>query len=314
MAPKRRLIAMTGTPLTTPLDSYAYCSLINPNAYASKKLFEATHVKKRDFFDNPVEYKDEEQLNANFLHNSARVFRREVNKDLIEPIYTPIPYELEPSHKKVYDQLAEEALLEISGKEISADTEQKLQIMLQQIIIGYEYLFENQDERVSARKKVKALELLEQLMYELDGRKLIIYAYYQNTIKVLKQFCQKWHAVEIYGGMSDRVRQANLDTFIKNSDCQILIGQPKSMGVGLDNLKTVCADVLFLELPLVANDFTQAVGRVDRNGQTERCHIRVACANGTLQVRRQAALLNKDAVANKIQLTYRDLRDWIFGA
>lgn len=314
MVPKRRLIAMTGTPLTTPLDSYAYCSLINPDAYASKKLFEAVHIEERDFYNRAVTYKDEAQLNANFLYNSARVFRREVNKDLIEPIYTPIPYELEPSHKKVYDQFAEEALLEINGNEISAATVQKLQIMLQQIIVGYECLFENQDERAEARKKVKAFELLEQIISELAGRKLIIYAYYQNTIKILKQFCQKWHAVEIYGGMSDRVRQANLDTFIKNSDCQILIGQPKSMGVGLDNLKTVCADVLFLELPLVANDFTQAVGRVDRNGQTERCHIRVACANGTLQVRRQAALLNKDAVANKIQLTYRDLRDWIFGA
>ena len=65
---------------------------------------------------------------------------------------------------------------------------------------------------------------------------------------------------------------------------------------------------------MIAKDFIQAVGRIDRNGQKEVCRVRVASAKGTLQVRRQESLLAKDSEANKIQLTYKDLRDWIFGS
>ena len=68
----------------------------------------------------------------------------------------------------------------------------------------------------------------------------------------------------------------------------------------------------------MAKDFIQAVGRIDRNGQKERCHVRLAVAEGTVQVRRQKTLLDKDVQANRIQnptkMTKQDLQDWIYGA
>jgi SNF2 family DNA or RNA helicase len=311
---ERKLILMTGTPLSTPLDAYAYTSFTNPDAYLSQKFFEAQHVEGRDMFDTVTGWKNEDQLNANFLFNSARVFRRDIDPNLPEVKYASVIYELDKSHKKAYDELAENALLECEGQRIGADTIQKLHIMLQQIIVGYEFYFPEGKPRQAARKKVKAFELIEQIMSELDGRKLIIYAYYQNTIKALKEFCKPWNAVEIYGSMTAKARENNLNSFTKDDKCQILIGQPLSMGSGLDSLKNVCRDILFLELPMVPKDFTQAVGRIDRNGQTEICRVRVACAKGTLQVRKQAALLAKDEEANRVQHSYKDLRDWLFGA
>ena len=214
---------------------------------------------------------------------------------------------------EAYRKLAEMELLEVEGREIDMTTIQKLNTTLQQIIIGYEEYFETPEERSRARKMVVGFDLLEEVMRSLGDRKLIVFAYYKKAIEALKDFGSKYGAVAVYGGMSDGQRNQALDRFVNDSDCRLLVGQPLSMGSGLDTLKDVCSDILFLELPMVAKDFEQAVGRIDRNGQKNHCHVRIAVAEGTLQVRRQKTLLDKDQTANKVQMSHRDLRDWIFG-
>ena len=313
MKPQRNLILMTGTPLTTPADVYGYTQFTFPGAYSSRTFFEVDHVEGKDMFGNITGWKNEDRLNRNFLYNSARVFRREIDPDLPPVTYEPIVYELAPEHKAAYDRLAEQALLEIADKKLDALTVQMLNSMLQQIIIGYEGYFETEAERRKARAKVAGFELLDEIMASMGERKLIVYAYYQKAIEALVQHGAQYHAVGINGAMTGKKREYNLHTFVSDPKCRLLVGQPLSMGSGLDNLKDVCSDVLFLELPMIAKDFTQAVGRIDRNGQQQHCHVRVAVADGTLQVRRQKALLDKDEQANKIQLSHKDLRDWIYG-
>lgn len=310
--PKRNLILMTGTPLTTPADSYGYCRFTNPTAYKSRTWFDAQHVGNRDHFENVIQWRNEDAMKENFLFNAARVFRREIDPDLPEVTYEPIVYELNPDHMRMYKQLAQEQLLQLEGQEITAMTVQKLNATLQQVIIGYPN-FAPESARETAMKDTAGLQLLDEVMASLGERKLIVYAYYQAAINTLLTHCQKYQGVALYGGMSDKQREHSLNQFINNPDCRVLIGQPLSMGSGLDTLKDVCSDVLFLELPMVAKDFTQAVGRIDRNGQKQHCHVRVAAADGTLQMRRQKMLLDKDQVANEIQLTFKDLRDLIFG-
>ncbi|MRN38573.1 hypothetical protein CRG49_002065 [Neisseria sp. N95_16] len=313
MKPVRHLILMTGTPLTTPMDVFGYTRFTYPQAYYSQAWFEAAHVVERDMHDNVTKWKDKELLQENFLHNAARVFRREIDEDLPQVTYEPITYSLTPEHKAAYNQLAELAMTEVEGKKLSATTVQKLNTMLQQIIIGYEGFFETDSQKKKARKKVAGFDLLDEVMDSLGTRKLIVFAYFQKSITALKDHGSKYNAVAIYGGMTDKQRQEALSQFLEDEACRLLIGQPLSMGSGLDSLKDVCSDILFLELPMIAKDFEQAVGRIDRNGQKERCHVRIATAKGTLQVRRQKALLDKDEQANEIQLNMKDLRDWIYG-
>lgn len=313
MTPKRNLILMTGTPLTTKRDVYGYCRFTNPNAYPSQAWFDADHVEGTDIFGAVTGWKNEDRMQKNFLYNAARAFRRELNSDLPDVIYEPIFYELEKEHKEAYDELAENALLELEGARLDATTVQKLNTLLQQIIIGYEGFFDTRKQKLAARKKVAGFELLDTVMDQLGDRKLLVFAYYQVAIQALLEHGEKYKAVALYGGLSDKARNQALDTFTQDPECRLLIGQPLSMGSGLDSLKTVCSDILFLELPMVAKDFTQAVGRIDRNGQTQTCHVRVATAEGTLQVRRQKVLLDKDEEAGEVQLTYKHLRDWIYG-
>ena len=319
MSGHRNLILMTGTPITTPMDAYGYCRLLNPDAYPTKGFFEAVHVAGRDMFDGVTAWAEEEKLQANFLYNGARAFRREIDQDLPEVTYEPMYYKLHPEHYAKYKQLAQEAFLEIEdGESVDFLTQSALNNALQQVIIGYEQYFETEAERKKARTKVAAFELLDTVMESLGERKLIVYAYYQKAILALTEHGQQYGAVAVNGAMTSTQRERNIERFMTDPSCRLLIGQPLSMGSGLDGLKNVCSDVLFLELPMVAKDFIQAVGRIDRNGQKERCHVRLAVAEGTVQVRRQRTLLDKDVQANRIQnptkMTKQDLQDWIYGA
>ena len=143
-----------------------------------------------------------------------------------------------------------------------------------------------------------------------------MFAWYKNSIDTILEHSSKYGAVAVNGTLTTKQRNENIDKFVNDPDCKMLIGQPLSMGSGLDSLKDVCSDILFLELPMVSKDFVQAVGRIDRNGQQNRCHVKIAVANKTVQVRRQEALLRKDEVANVVQnppINYKNLRDWIYG-
>lgn len=315
----RNLILMTGTPLTTPADVYGYCRLIHPDAYPTQGFFDAQHVEGRDMFNGVTGWKAEDVLQRNFMHNGARAFRREIDQNLPEVTYEPIFYEMHPDHYAKYRQLAEQAFLEVGdGETVDFLTQSALNNALQQVIVGYEQYFETEAEQLKARAKVAAFELLDTVMESMPGRKLIVFAYYQKAIAALTAHGQKYGAVAVNGAMPAKQREANLDRFVNDSECRLLIGQPLSMGSGLDTLKDVCHEILFLELPMVAKDFIQAVGRIDRNGQRERCRVMLAVAEGTVQVRRQKTLLDKDEQANRIQnpkaMTKQDLRDWIFGA
>lgn len=321
---KRNLILMTGTPLAKPEDAYGYLRLIAPEIYPTKAIFNAAHIAGRDYFDNPTGYKNEDGLNFSFMTNGARVFRREIDKDLPPVTYEPIMYDLYPEHWKVYKQIAEEAVKQLETKEVNgrqmvtAIQHSAVFNTLQQVVIGLEHYVDTHSTSVDkVRKQVAAFELLDSVVEALGERKLIVYAYYQKSISAITEYCQKYGAVQINGGLTAKQREENLDRFVNDPHCQILVGQPLSMGSGLDMLKDVCSDILFLELPTTANDFIQAVGRIDRNGQQERCHVRLAVAQNTVQVRRHVLLLQKDAQANKVQnppyVSKKDLAYWIYG-
>ena len=314
----RNLILMTGTPLTTPEDVFGYCHLLKNGLYKSKVLFDAQHIRGRDMYDRPTGYMNEDQLQVNFMTNGARAFRREIDPDLPEVSYEPMFYELTPDHYQAYKKAAEECLLDIEGQEtVDFASQSAITNALQQIIIGYEEYFDDENAKLKAHKQVAAFELVDEVIKSMGGRKLIIFAYYQKAITALLNHCQQYNAVVVNGAMTSKQREANIEKFVNDDSCQILIGQPLSMGSGLDNLKTVCSDVLFLELPMVAKDFVQAVGRIDRNGQKNRCRVMIAVAENTLQVRRQTVLLAKDSQANQIQnpseVSTQDLKKMIYG-
>ena len=71
--------------------------------------------------------------------------------------------------------------------------------------------------------------------------------------------------------------------------------------------------MMFVEAPTTPIPFTQVVNRLDRVGQVNPVHVRVAIASGTVQVQMFNDLLDNDQLVNKVQRGFKDLKDMVYG-
>jgi SNF2 family DNA or RNA helicase len=309
----RPLQLLTGTPLTTPGDAYAYVKTVAPTIYRNQNHFNAVHVEERNFFKKVTKWCNLDLLAENMLVNSVRVLKREVLGGM-EPLYIPMPYTLDAEHQKLYHKLGNEQLLILeSGGKIDATTAPKLYQAMQQIVVNPDHFSGIPGMRSTG------LDLLDEVLEQLNtgrpgGDKLIVFANYKLTMRLLEKYLAKYNVAMIYGDVSPGKQINNLARFIDDPNCWVLAANPVSAGYGVDGLQHVCSNILFLELPRTPKDVEQSVGRLDRDGQKDRVTVRIATAEGTIQVRLKENLLNADALVNKVQGGFQDLRDAIYGA
>jgi len=302
------LLLLTGTPLSTPGDAYAYIKLIAPGSYRTLQHFENVHVAERDIFDKVTEWRHLDLIAENMSKNSVRVLREDVLKELPDITYSTLDYELDPVHYRLYKQLAEEELLQLeSGGKFDATAASALFNALSQIVCNWDQFAED------PTKESAVFELIDEIMQELGDKKLVIVARYRMTNRQILARMQKYGAVAVYGELTPKKQQANIDRFIEDPTCRLLTMQYSSGGFGVDGLQHVCHDMLFVELPDTPPQFTQVVARLQRGGQRNPVHVRVAVADRTTQAYRLDLLMEKDELVNKVTRSYKDLRDAIFG-
>ncbi len=297
---------LTGTPLSTPADGYAYVKLIAPNIYRNLRMFENLHVGERDFFGAVIKWNRLDLLRDNMKVNAVRILKEDVLKDLPEITYTPLYLELEPDHQRLYERLAEEQLLRLqNGSKIDATTATALYHALQQIIANYGHFSGDQD-KVSA-----AIDMLEEVIEETG--KLVVFTNYKMTNRYLTERLKKYNAAFVWGEVNDKEQRKALDRFIADPECKVIVLQVNSAGYGIDGLQDVSCDVMFLELPTVPTLFHQACARLHRVGQRKNVNVRIMVAERTCAVRLFNNLMAKDALVNSVVRNVRDLRDAIYG-
>lgn len=303
------LAILTGTPLTTPMDGYAYVKLIAPAIYRNLRQFENIHVKTRDDYGTVIEWDKLDLLKENMKCQSSRVLRREVQSQLPPITFTRINYDLAPSHLRLYERIAQEKLVEFEdGREINAISSQALYSAMQQIVINWGH-FEDDDSKEPA-----ALELIDEVFDEIGPTaKLAVVANFIRSNAYLSEKLQKYGVVAVYGDVSASNKQKAIQKFIRDPSCRCILLQPASAGFGVDGLQEVCSDMLVLEAPTVAPPFYQVTARLDRDGQKNPVNCRVAIANKTVQVRMFNNLLANDETINSVQRGYKDLREAISG-
>ncbi|WP_048769098.1 DEAD/DEAH box helicase [Oligella urethralis] len=298
---------LTGTPLSKPTDGYAYMTFTAPGLYRNYSVFCGRYEGSRDFFGNVVSWRNLEELNEALQINSVRILKQDVLHELPEVTYTPLYYELNKQHYTLYTKLAlEEMLVLEDGGKIDATTASALYHKLGQIICNYDYF--------SGKENAKSTcyELLDQVLSEIGDEKLVIFSNYRLTNRSLERHLQRHNVVTAFGDNSVAVNNKNIQTFIDDPECKILIGQPSSIGVGVNGLQDVCRNILFLEVPTLTL-FHQSVARLHRTGQKQGVNVRIAVALNTLQVRQTENLINNDTLVNKVIRNAEDLKDALFG-
>lgn len=305
---ERELALLTGTPISRPIDVYAYTKLLRTDLYRNLTHFENIHVAERDFFGNVTKWRDLDRLAAALATRAVRIRADEV-LDLPGTYYTPITYELDPKHYRLYREIAEEQLLELeSGGKIDLTTSSmKLHHALQQVILNWDYFGDD------PKLKSSGEELAEAILDEIGDRKLVIVSQYRMTNRKLVEALARYGAVGIYGDVSPKQKEANLQRFLTDPKCRVLAGQWSAMGYGVDGLQHVCSDMLWLEHPQIPRDFHQTVGRLARSGQQRKVHVRIAIAAKTLQVRSHNQLMANDELVNRVCPNIEDLRASIYG-
>lgn len=300
-------LLLSGTPANKPGDAYGLIKFTSPGAYRNKRHFENMHVADRDFFGNPCAWQQLDVLYDNLASNSSRILYEDIYKGEDPPHFIPHYYSLDRDHYKLYRKLAEEEILELeNGGKIDATSVQKLRHALGQIVVNHAH-FAGDDKAKSA-----ALDVVSQSLDELGGGKLLVFADYRMTIARVVEAFKKHDARAINSQVSPTQKQRNLEAFIEG-DCRLLVVQFVSGGKGLDGLQHVCNDCLFLEPCQQPRDFHQAVARLKRLGQRKRVRVKMAIAEGTLQVRGFKNLLNNDDTLNQVIRNAYELRSMIFG-
>lgn len=302
------LLLLTGTPMSTPMDAYAFCKLVAPNIYRNLRQFENLHVEERDFFGNITKWKNLDLLRENVKVNACRVLKTDVLPYLPRVTYDPMFYQLDPAHMKLYRTLAEEQLLPLKdGGKIDKTQVNALHHALGQIIINYDYFADD------PKCKSRTVDLIEEVAGELDGRKLLVFANYRMSNRKLIELLSPYGAVGAFGDLTPKQQSKNIAQFIDDPKCGVLCAQPRSVGYGVDGIQQVCSDVIYAETPTVAKDFWQSLGRIWRDGALRGIQCRIAVAQGTLQVRRLNQLLANEELVSNVQRSYADLRAEILG-
>lgn len=301
----KSLQLLTGTPLNSPGDAYAYVKLISPTIYRNLKMFEQIHVAKRDFFDKPIEWQNLDLLQSNLMNNADRKTKEEVLTELPPCIITQLDYELDPAHMRLYRKLVDEQLLKLpDGDKIDATEATALYHALGQIIMQWHHF--GQDENL----KSAGYDLIEAVIDELGDKKLIIFGNYKRTNQEL---VRRLKCPGIWGEIPPAQKQAAWDRFLDDPNCRQIVLHPVAAGQGLDGAQHVCHDIIYAEPPIAVSHLTQSLSRVHRDGQTIPVTVRLAMAMGTVHAYRVRQLMLKEALVNGIQMSRAMLREALLG-
>lgn len=305
---ERPLVLLTGTPTTKPGDAYAYVKLVAKGLYRNQSHFNRLHVGGTDEYGNVTEWINLDLLAGNLKVHTTSLDRREVRSDLPAVLHQPVHYDLDPAHMKLYRRIAEERLVEFSdGTEIDAISAGALRSALQQVVVNWGEFDENPNRRPAV------LDLIENYLEELGEDKLVVVGHFRRTNAYLHTALAKHGAVAIYGDVTATQRQAAIRRFTEDPKCRVIVLQPAAAGRGVDGLQHVCSDMIIVEAPTTSPPYEQVVARLDREGQTDVVNVRIAIANGTVQVRMFNNLLHNDSVTKKVEGGLKDLRASIYG-
>jgi len=123
----------------------------------------------------------------------------------------------------------------------------------------------------------KTIIYLQYLAY-LGKRKLVVFCTHR---KIVEDIHKEIDSVIYYGGLSDKQKNTAIHKFKHNK--QLLIGNIRALGTGVDGLQEVCSTVAFVELPYTPTAFDQATDRLWRIGQDNYVLVYTLLADRTIE-------------------------------
>ena len=148
----------------------------------------------------------------------------------------------------------------------------------------------------TALAKVPAVIDYLQLLLE-SADKVVVFAHHRDVIALLQERFGET-AVSLTGETSLRDRQAAVDRFQGDPDCQLFIGSIQAAGVGLT--LTAAQVAVFVESDWVPGNVTQAEDRLHRIGQKGSVLVQHLVLDNSLDSRMARVITDKQAVLDQV--------------
>jgi SNF2 family DNA or RNA helicase len=289
-----RVLALTGTPLPNrPREAY---TLARSLCFESIDWMSEARFSER-FNPSMTRYDDQGQmlyvdertgrhaelqnrLRANFM---VRHLKRDVAPQLKLPVYDLVYAE---ESNAIRQALAAENLLGIDPDQLTgADA----------LLLGHISVVRRQMGVAMAPAAVDYVRML------LDGGedKLVVFGWHTEVLDILQAGLQKSGVVRVDGSTTAKQRELNINKFIRDRSCKVIIGNLLSLGTGVDGLQHVCNHALIAEPDWVPGNNIQAFDRLNRTGQTRTVQCDIMVAQNSFAERILAAAIRKLDITTK---------------
>lgn len=343
IAPYRRI--MTGTPMTqSPLDLFAPCKFLDPNILGFGTY--VSMVKHHGILGGfqgkqVVGFQKVEEIKQKLEGHSFRVLREEC-LDLPEKIFIKHYVELSGEQRRVYNDLRDELVAELStGQRITAAHQLVKMLRLAQVVGGFirpdavdltdidgdmfddtawneraSELVSNKVQEIpgSNPKLDTTLSIIEELS---DSSKVIIWARFRAEIELIErrlaEIYGKDSVVTFYGGVARderterRHRFQGTPTRSHDPSCRFFVAQVDTGSVGLT--LTRAQTVIYYSNSFSLETRLQSEDRTHRIGQTGAVTYHDLVARDTLDTALIGALRRKKKFAD--QITGDRWKEWL---
>jgi len=305
---------MTGSPVTkNPLDLFSQCEFLSPwlldfasyysfrNRYAQMKTLHM-HGRQIQIVNG---FKNLGELSDKLKDFSYRVLKEDC-LDLPDKIFIKRQITLSKEQRKLYDQMKQEALAILNGKQSTTVNTLTQLMRLHQITCGH---FTDDNGQIQAIENNRIKELLS-IVEDMDG-KAIIWAHYQydikNIIKEIEAVYGPGSVVDYYGLTPKDERQDNIKRFQDDPKCRFFVGTPATGGYGIT--LTAANTVIYYSNGYDLEKRLQSEDRAHRIGQKKPVTYVDINAEDTVDEKIVKALRKKIDIASEV--LGEELRSWI---
>jgi superfamily II DNA or RNA helicase len=230
-----------------------------------------TKLDFKTFCDQHIIYKDEFYPTSPY---PIKKIIRYVNIDKIENTlksmarrYVPNYLDFTPQHNEIFVDKTKsysKVLREFAYKDITLNNTMRKRIALKTLTTGSIYGQDLVNNHYTYEDNTHKLEWLEDFLTDTDEIVSIFYQYnveLDSLVKLLNKLGKR--TIIINGKTKDKYLE------IKRDDYDVIIGQFQAMSEGLDGMHLKTHISIFFSMPESSLLYKQAIGRIDRIGQTK---------------------------------------------
>jgi len=215
---------------------------------------------------------------------------------------------MEATQAQLYQQYREECAAEVRQR--GADRYDDAEAVLKRLVRLVQVASNPRlvDERYLATPcKFAALERI--LGAKANGPKTIVWTNFTANVSAVASRFLNMKPARIHGRLGIDERNRNIDRFLDDPSCALLVATPGAAKEGLT--LTVANHAIFLDRSFSLDDYLQAQDRIHRISQTERCTVEILIAERTVDEWIDALLAGKHLAAALAQsdISIEEYRD-----